>query len=347
MACTSNSIQNILFIRTDRLGDFLLNLPAIHALKETYPKAHISVLCHPSLEDLLQNHPNIDEIISFNNLSNILNWIILFFSLLKGHYDIVIVSNPHKYFHLLTFLLRIPVRVGYNRKWGFLLTQTLPDLKVQSFKHEVEYNLDLVALVGAKLRDIKSSQNYSIKLSTQDEHSFENLAQQKGLDLKKPWIVINPYTTASFKQWPIDRFIQMIQKLAQICHPRESGDLVQIVLIGGPLESALIKKELLPFIPPSVLDFSGYLNLKQLAVLLKRTTLLISNDSGPVHIAAVFHTKTIVLFGKNQQGSNHKRWGPLDPLNNTGHRIIQKDRITDIEVQDVWEQVQNYKLLSS
>ena len=343
MAFPTNPLQKILFIRTDRLGDFLLNLPAIHALKETYPKAHLSVLLHPSLEELLKDHPDIDEEIPFTPAihgTHFLKWFLFFWKLRKKHYDLVIISNPHKYFHLFTTLMRIPYRIGYHRKWGFLLTQTLPDLKVQSLKHEVEYNLDLVALVGAKLRDVGSSQNYSISLSTQDEQSFESLAQQKGLNLKKPWMVINPYTTASFKQWPMDRFIELLQKLAP-----QMG--IQIVLIGGPLESALIKKEFLPFVPPSVLDFSGCLNLKQLAALLKKTTLLISNDSGPVHIAAAFHTKTIVLFGKHLQGSNPKRWGPWDPLNKDCHEIIQKDKITDIEVQDVWKQVQNHCLLSS
>lgn len=343
MAFPSNSIQNILFIRTDRLGDFLLNLPAIHALKETYPTARLSVLLHPGIEELLKDHPDIDEVIPFTPAihgTHFLQWLFFFWKLKNKSYDLVIVSNPHKYFHLFTYLMRIPYRIGYRRKWGFLLTQTLPDLKVRSIKHEVEYNLDLVALVGAKLRNASSSQNYGIPLSIQDEHSFEVLAQQKGLDLKKPWMVINPYTTASFKQWPIDRFTQMIQKLA----PQAD---IQIVLIGGPEESVLIKKDILPFISPSVFDFSGHLNLKQLAALLKKTTLLISNDSGPVHIAAAFHTKTVVLFGKQPQGSNPKRWGPWDPLNKAGHRIIQKDRITDIEVQDVWKHVQNHCLLSS
>ncbi|MBI3017418.1 MAG: glycosyltransferase family 9 protein [Deltaproteobacteria bacterium] len=343
MAFPNNPFQNILFIRTDRLGDFLLNLPAIHALKETYPKARLSVLLHPSLEELLKDHPDIDETISFAPIihgTHFLKWFLFFWKLRKKHYDLVIISNPHKYFHLFTTLMRIPYRIGYHRKWGFLLTQALPDLRVQSLKHEVEYNLDLVALVGAKLRNVGASQNYSIPLSTQDEQSFESLAQQKELNLKKPWIVMNPYTTASFKQWPIDCFIQIVQKL----HAETS---FQLILIGGPEESTFIKKDILPFIAPSVFDFSGCLNLKQLAALLKKAPLLISNDSGPVHIAAAFHTKTIVLFGKHPQGSNPQRWGPWDPLNNTGHRIIQKDRITDIEIQDVWKQIQNYKLLSS
>ncbi|MBI3019354.1 MAG: glycosyltransferase family 9 protein, partial [Deltaproteobacteria bacterium] len=329
MAFPINAIQNILFIRTDRLGDFLLNLPAIHALKETYPKARLSVLLHPSLEELLKDQPDIDETISFTPIihgTHFLQWFLFFWKLRKKSYDLVVISNPHKYFHLFTTLMRIPYRIGYPRKWGFLLTQTLPDLKVQSLKHEVEYNLDLVALVNAKLRDAGSSQSYSISLSIQDERSFEGLAQQKGLDLQKPWIVINPYTTASFKQWPIPRFIEMIQKLC------EQAD-IQIILIGGHLESSLIKKDILPFIPPSVFDFSGALNLRQLAALLKRAILLISNDSGPVHIAAAFHTQMVVLFGKQPQGSNPKRWGPWDPMNKAGHKIIQKDRITDIKVQ--------------
>ena len=350
MAVLSNTLQKILFIRTDRLGDFLLNLPAIHVLKKSCPKAHLSVLLHPSLEDLFKDHPDIDEVIPFSPIlqgTHFLKWFSFFWALKKKSYDLVLISNPHKYFHLFTFLMRISCRVGYRRKWGFLLTHTLPDVKSQSLKHEVEYNLDLVRLSGAKLTDDHAIQNDAIPLSAQDELSFETVAQQKGLNLKKSWIVINPTTTASFKQWPISHFIELIQKLSQIGHPRKSGDPAQLVLIGGPVESTLIKKELLPYLPPSVFDLSGMLNLKQLAVLLKRAALLISNDSGPVHMAAAFHTKTVVLFGKHVQGSNPKRWGPWDPKNKTSHTIIQRDTITDIKVQDVWEHIQNHPLLSS
>jgi len=59
--------MRILFIRTDRIGDFLLNLPAIHALKETYPDSKISVLIHPEVQELVNNHPDIDEFISFTS----------------------------------------------------------------------------------------------------------------------------------------------------------------------------------------------------------------------------------------------------------------------------------------
>src|SRR3989338_2343283 len=163
MAFPNNPIQNILFVRTDRLGDFLLNLPAIHALKETYPKAHLSVLLHPSLEELLKDHPDMDEVIPFTPAlydTHFLKWFLFFWKLRKKYFDLVIISNPHKYFHLLTCLMRIPYRVGYDRKWGFFLTHTLTDLKAQSLKHEVEYNLDLVGRMRAKLIDPHVTQNY-------------------------------------------------------------------------------------------------------------------------------------------------------------------------------------------
>ena len=312
--------MRILFIRTDRIGDFLLNLPAIHALKETYPDSKISVLIHPEVQELVNNHPDIDEFISFTSWKN------LFFALLKKKYDMAIISNPHKYFHLLTFLARIPQRIGYRRKWGFLLTHSIEDKKAQSLKHEVEYNLDLVSQAKAHT----SSPTYHIPLSQEEETTTVLWLQRQGLDLKKPIIVINPYTTASFKQWPPHHFIELIKKFSPLP--------VQLVLIGGNKESFLIKQEILPHLKDQpIFDFSGLLSLKQLAVLLKKATLLISNDSGPIHIAAAFNTKTLVLFGNKNTGSNPKRWGPWKSPEAI---ILQALAIQNIKVKDVWTQIQ-------
>lgn len=313
--------RKILFFRTDRLGDFLLNLPTIHEVKKNYPKAHISCVIHPDNLDIASHQPDIDQCIPFLPKKSLWYWIKFFLHLKKQKFDIAIISNPHKFFHLFTFLISIPVRVGYRRKWGFFLTHSIPDRKHESLKHEVEYNLDLVSKVKSNIR-------YEIFISEKARQSLTDIFIKRRINAQKPLIVINPYTTAAHKQWPIVNFIFLINKLSSSSH--------QTILIGGEKESLNIKEEMTPFLKEKVFDLSGLLTLSECAALLQRTSLFMSNDSGPMHIASAFKTPMIVLFG-NRYGSNPTRWGPWNKENVT---IIENENIQDINVEEVWEHVQ-------
>lgn len=381
------NIRKILFIRNDRIGDFLLNLPAIHALKETYPEAEISVVVHPLIAELLvyrkEGHPDITEIIPFetpakpktrsrggflalrhawrrarNDMSAFSKWFSLFRRLNKAKYDLAIVSNPHKYFHLLTALLRIPCRIGYDRKWGFLLTHTLPDRKAENKKHEVEYNLDLI--YGAKswksgeifppptLTTREGEDAFRIYLNPEEEKSFLDSLTTQGLSLQKKWLAVHPFTTDPKKQWPIDKCVDLLNRLLE--WNSTSGHPIEIVLIGAAdaAEEKILRNINLSFrgpkplvskdrgISPSLKNLIGKLTLRQLAIFLKNARLLLSNDSGPVHIAASFQTETIVLFGG---GSNPTRWGPWSIGNKIKHSIIQKSHMSEISVETVWQEV--------
>ncbi len=328
-------IRKILFIRSDRIGDFLLNLPAIHALKETFPSAEISVVVDPNVEELILYHPDIERSIPFRMppRRSKKEWFFLFQRLNKEKFDLVIVSNPHKYFHLLTALLRIPYRVGYNQKWGFLLTHTIQDREAKNNRHEVEYNLDLVSLIGAKLRDPFSENSYMIYLTPPEEKSFMELIEAYGIFSEKGWIVIHPFTTDPKKEWPMQMWAEFLNRLTE--WNLASGNLLEIILIGGQEEEA--SREILSKTDQrSLKNLVGMLTLRQLAALLKKAKLLLSNDSGPVHIAAAFQTETIVLFGG---GSSPQRWGPWSRQGKNRHTIIQGDGMSDIPVETVWKEV--------
>ena len=75
----------------------------------------------------------------------------------------------------------------------------------------------------------------------------------------------------------------------------------------------------------SVVDFTGTFDLSQLASLFKRCCLVVSNDSGPVHLAVAVHTPVIAIFGRNQAGLSPERWGPLGPRDVIVHKKTQCD----------------------
>jgi heptosyltransferase-2 len=132
--------------------------------------------------------------------------------------------------------------------------------------------------------------------------------------MEKPYVVLNPGASCPSKIWPTDRYARLAEKLS-----KNYG--CQIVLIGRTRERliALKVKEHLSALP--VIDLSGKLSLGMLGRLLKEARLLISNDSGPVHVATAVGTPVISIFGRNLPGLSPRRWGPL------GHkaRVIHKE----------------------
>ncbi len=316
--------QRILYIRNDRIGDFLLNLPTIHAIKEKFPTGKMTVVVNPMVEELIQNNPDIDELIPFIPTPSFSAWIRLYRTLSKKKFDIIIVANPNKYFHLFSFLLKIPMRIGYKRKWPFFLTHSFPDKKHLAQKHEIEYNLDLVSCLDIGLKNPVSMNHF-------------HLNSEKLTLPSSPYIVINPMTTSDFKQWPLEKFAELITVL----HTETSCTLC---LIGGESERCMIKKVLLPHLSklefgPRLCDFSGRITLPQLTTLLKHSKLLVSNDSGPVHMACAVQTPSVVLFGDPAKGSNPKRWGPWGEAK---HSVVQATPIENIMVKNVWNSIQNH-----
>src|SRR3989338_6613281 len=127
-------MNRIVFFRTDMLGDTLLNLPALDRLKQAYPLAEITLVCPPSLIELLSTYSSINKFIPYDAGRRKARWREmwnLYTQLRKRRFDAAVVSNSRKDFHMLTWLAGIPRRVGYARKWGFFLTDRIADRKAE------------------------------------------------------------------------------------------------------------------------------------------------------------------------------------------------------------------------
>jgi len=323
VAIDTASIRRTLFIRTDRLGETLLNLPAIAALKAALPGASLTVLVHPELRPLLGGVPVIDDVMGYEQIAEPRWWvraIRLGRALRPFHFDLAIVSNPKKELHAAVWLAGIQWRVGYDRKWGWLLTQRLPDRKALGERHEVEYNLDLVQALG--LPATIPPWQYP-QLVSEQSHVRE-LLEQQGIKPSDPFIAVHPWTSHPYKRWPAERFQALI---------RQSVDRlgIRVVVVGGPEErphgQAVVPTDL------PVVNLTGSLTLRQLAALLQRSRLLVSNDSGPVHLAAAVGTSTITLFGTPDAATGPRRWGPWG----AGHTVIWKASMEAITVEEVFE----------
>ena len=321
-----NSPRRILFVRTDRLGEVLLNLPAVAALHAAQPEVHLAMMVSPNLSALLKDVPEIDSVIEYRDTGTQPWWlkaVTLACQLRRERFDVAVISNPKKEFHLATFLAGIPRRIGYNRKGGWLLTDRLPDRKALGELHEVEYNLNLVRSLGFPT----TIPQWRLPHLEREQHEVLQLLEQRGMKRSEPFIAVHPWTSNPLKQWPLDRYQALIRMVVQ----RLS---LPVALIGGPEERQQAEALLSAGVPMA--DLVGQLTLRQLAALLQRARLLVSNDSGPVHLAAAVGTPTVVLFGTPDAATGPRRWGPWGE----GHVVIWKPSMDAITVGEVFAALQ-------
>jgi len=320
--------HRILFVRTDRLGETVLNLPAVAVLRRAFPRASLTFLAHPDLQPLLSQVPEIDDVMPYPPGPRGSWWLRacrMGGRLRARRFDVALISNPQKELHAAVWLAGIPYRVGYARKWGWLLTHRLPDRKALGERHEVEYNLDLIRALGFPT----GAPEWPLPDVSSERKDIDQLLARQGISCSDQVVVIHPGTSNPLKRWPTDRFAELIRRVA--------GHLpVRLVLIGGAEEQE--QAQWLLAHAPSVANVVGQLSLSQLAALCQRARLLISNDSGPVHVAAAVGTKTLVLFGTSDAASGPARWGPWG----TGHAVIWKPTMEAIEVDEVWQAVEPY-----
>ena len=318
-----NKIHKILVIRTDRigrighsarycgLGEALLNIPAIRALKQNF-NSSIVVLVNPVVRELFAGSPEIDQILTFDEdkwNKSIFMRLKLLLQVRKMKFDLVVIFNPTKRFHILSYLAGIPRRLGYARKWSFLLTHKMEDKKFLGQKHEVEYNLDLVRSIGADTDE----KDISITVKKEDIRFVEDLLLKYAIAAQDLIIAIHPHSSNPAKSWPKENFASVADELY-------SRFTAKVAIIGAVQEkNAVINLISLTKYPP--INLSGKLTLKQLAAFFQRCALLISNDSGPVHIATAMGTPTVVIFGRNIPGVSPERWGPWG----NGHIVLHKD----------------------
>jgi lipopolysaccharide heptosyltransferase II len=317
MEINNKIVKNILVVRNDRFGEFLLNIPALRALKETFVNAKIIMIVDPYVKDIAEAIPFIDEIIEWAPKKEPLREKIRIVKLLrKKKVDIAIMLNPSKEFNIISFFSGIPVRVGFARKLHFLLNRKIEDKKYLGQKHEVEYNLEMVNLVGAKTKD----KAISLKI---DDAIINDIKKEFGIVDANNLIAIHPWTSDPVKQWPQENFYLLTKRLLE-------DKSNKIIIIGG-IDVLDAKKEIFDNLGSNLINLTGRTTLKQLAALLKGCKLLISVDSGPMHLACAVSTPVIAIFRGNMPSKSARRWGPWG----NGHIVIEKDNLDDITVDEV------------
>jgi lipopolysaccharide heptosyltransferase II len=297
----SKSYKRILLVRLDKIGDVLLSTPAIKAVRDAYPESFIAFMVQPYAYDVVGGNPCLDKVISYdkNGTERTLFGNIKFIAAIrKLKFDLALILHPTTRTHIVTFLSGIPERVGYDRKTGWLLTKRIRHTKEEGAKHEVDYTLDIVRSVGIEPKDMK----LYMPIKERSERRIEYIFSQEGLKGHKTVIVMHPAASCPSKRWPLANFAKIGDALAK---RYKAG----VVIITGAEDKSFGDK-VASMMREKAVNLSGVTTVADVASVLKRSMLLISNDSGPVHIASAVGTPAIAIFGRKDRGLSPLRWGP-------------------------------------
>lgn len=283
--------KNILIIQLWGIGETILTIPAIKALKKKYNKTNISILCTQRNRDVYFNYPFIDKlkVVSLNPFS--LNWFIL-----KNwrKYDIVIDMEEYLNISAIISFFIGKYTVGYSHGVRSLLYSK--KVKYNDKQHISKTFFELVKALG-----VKDSIEKLEKLNyTGTDKKIVDLALKYSKINKKDFLIgIAPGAAESSKSrmWPKENFAELIEA----AYKKKKN--VKVILIGADYEKKLndsiinlIKNKK---ITKNVFNFAGQFTLKQTFYLISKCNIFIGNDSGPMHIAAAMNVKTIGLFGPN------------------------------------------------
>jgi heptosyltransferase II len=337
--------KKILLVRTDRLGDLILTTPAIKAVRNAYPDAHIAMIVRPYAEEILKDNPYIDEIIIYDKYGkhkSAAATLMFAFRLKKRGFDRAILFHPTNRMHIIAYIADIPRRIGFDNKMGFLLTDRIKNTKHLGLKHEKDYTLDMLKSLGIK----SDEKELFMPVGAHDIELAGRLISDNGIKNKDKLIVIHPGASCASKIWPAERFAKLADTLID-------KHRVKIVIVGGAGgKDIFCANAVRKFMQNEAISLAGQLSVRALAALIKRSILLISNDSGPVHVAVAVGTPVIDIFGRAQPGLSPLRWGPLGPKDIVIHKDVGcKDRclahnckksfacIRSISVDDVYNAV--------
>jgi heptosyltransferase-2 len=300
-------------VRTDRLGDVLLSTPAVKALRQNFPQSYIAMMVSPYTKEEVDGNPDIDEVITFDKEGKDKGWLggLKFAAALrKKKFDLVLILHPTRRMHILMFLAGIRRRLGYDRKFKFLLTDRIRHTKQSGAKHESEYVLDFVRYLGIRPED----KALFMPLSPESEKWARDLFNSLGIQDKDKILAIHPTASCPSRIWPAERFARVADILAE-----KYGFKVVVVSGAKDMQKA---QEVIKNMHQAALELSGRTSVSQLASVLKRCQLFISTDSGPMHVACAIGVPVITIFGRNQAGLSPRRWGPLGKNNRVLHKTV-------------------------
>ncbi|MFH1867923.1 MAG: lipopolysaccharide heptosyltransferase II [Candidatus Omnitrophota bacterium] len=280
-------MKRILIIEVNWVGDVLFTTPAIRAIRENNPNAFIGCLTVPRCVDMLKDNPCIDEIIVYDeegHHNGIFGKISLVSELKKKRFDTVISFHRSMSRMLIAALAGIPRRIGYSTKKRFwLLTDSVSPPSKEP--HRVEYFVNIVKTIGMNTK----TRDYEFYIPENAFKEADEILKEAGIEVGEKFFVINPGGNWLPKRWPKELY-------GELCKGLKSEHGMKIVITGAEKDIPLAE-DIISMSSNSAVSICGKTTLKELAAVMKRASVVISNDSGPMHISVSQRTPTVAIFG--------------------------------------------------
>jgi len=308
---------NILIVKLSAIGDVVHTLPSLAALRKRYPDAHITWVIEEDSADIIGGHPCLDRIVvsrrkswvknlrTLRNVRKTIGDIRSFIATLRDRkYDLVVDFHGLLKSSIIVLLSGGRRRIGYNSMQElsglFLNDKVYEDME----KHAVDRYLDLPRHLGA---DTDTPEFY-IHIEEENRRSVEHLLGENGINVKEPFVSVNPVALWDTKMWEDDKFAQLCDRIVEELS-------LKVVFTGGRDRETVEHIRSLMHLPS--VDLAGKTTLRDLAYLYELSSLVVTTDSGPMHVAAAVGTPTVALFGSTDPA----RTGPYGE----GHTVIRKD----------------------
>ncbi len=297
-----HKVERILVVQTAFLGDVVLTLPLVQVARQFFAPAKVDVLTIPGTAGILDNHPDIHEVIQFDKRredSGFGGWRRTAMKLRANHYDLAFVPHRSLRSAFLVWKAKIPLRIGFKKSAGrFMFTRRMP---YDSASHEIERNLSLLGAFGIESDNKELPRLYP---SETDRQTVDSFLHQHTITNTQALIAIAPGTVWNTKRWMKERFAELARNLV--------NDRFTVVLVGGKEDEQLCDEIMAMGPSGNVINAAGKLSLLQSAELLRRSRLLICNDSAPMHLAGAMHTPVVAIFGATIPGFGFAPYGKHD-----------------------------------
>lgn len=300
----SLTFQRILVIQTAFIGDVILTLPLVQVLKRNFPDAAIDVVATPQASELFANHPAIGRVISFDKRGldkGIRGFLRMKKEVSAGGYQLAVIPHRSLRSALLAYSAGIPRRIGFDKSAGkWFLTQTV---NYRSDIHEIERDLSLLKAVGIKsaVRELPT-----LNPRDKDRERIDRLLHDAHIDLKKPLVAIAPGTIWNTKRWPKERFAEVGRRLCELGHI--------VVLVGSESDRALCEEIARLAKSDKIINTAGSLSLLESAELIRRSGVIATNDSAPMHMAVAVRTPVVAVFGATVPSFGFSPYGEADTV---------------------------------
>jgi heptosyltransferase-1 len=288
---------SILFIKPSSLGDIIHALPTFAAIRRRFPRARIAWLVKQEWAGIVERVEGVDEVVAVE--PGFFGWLSRVPALRARRFDLAVDLQGLFRSGAMAWLSGARTRVGLagareGSAWFYTRTVSVPAADL----HAVDRYLLIAKSLGAA---VDRAPEFRFRDLDQDRPAVARLLAGHGIQAGDVWIALNLSARWATKRWPLQSFARVAEGLAQ-------EGLGRVVLIGGPDDGAEAEKmtQLMSRGSAAPVDLTGQTSVGLLPALLQSASLLVTNDSGPMHVAAAVGTPVVALFGP----TNPMKTGP-------------------------------------